>query len=546
MRRNGRMNDASRYRSIARRVRDGADPKSLTDDLERIKDPYYSSLALQSMSGSFRAERGMRRELLSRAVSLISDVPQEWRRAELMEVLLKRSRGLPPELESMIFKGVLRAILDMEDGSGVSQSIRGCSGYLLPEDRPILLERALNNRGFEKDDSKAVIRSMVQGGMGRKEMSALMSRLNSIEDVRLRISLLGYLHLQLRKKKGDRASIPILGKTLKELKGLRGDDRSVMFSYLCRNCISRKDLPVLEKGLELFEEPVERIRALGDLATASDRARDRDRARKHLETALSLAPEIETDAERAHALSSIASAEARLGNMDRARDLFQKALDAAQEEVKLSFRIEERMVKAGIAERKARKEKRVHVPRGRTEGHVLVLCDTYEGGMKPVHSRAAARAAPLCAAFSLELGLMGFPTSDLDRIVNLASSETNIGKGGEYLGTLRKRGKVHLIPYPENDPLSGVRELGLPVATTPSPDKEKLVSMREAVSISREKHPAGRICLIMGLGRRGLPDTVLEEAPYHLEITGEGTELETATAMGILAFMLKEASDAEG
>ena len=117
MRRNGRMNDASRYRSIARRVRDGADPKSLTDDLERIKDPYYSSLALQSMSGSFRAERGMRRELLSRAVSLISDVPQEWRRAELMEVLLKRSRGLPPELESMIFKGVLRAILDMEDGS---------------------------------------------------------------------------------------------------------------------------------------------------------------------------------------------------------------------------------------------------------------------------------------------------------------------------------------------------------------------------------------------------------------------------------------------
>ena len=62
--------------------------------------------------------------------------------------------------------------------------------------------------------------------------------------------------------------------------------------------------------------------------------------------------------------------------------------------------------------------------------------------------------------------------------------------------------------------------------------------MKDSKKLSSEEHPLKRVCLIMGLGRKGLPRSLLDKVPYHLEITGSGVPLETATAMGILAYML--------
>jgi hypothetical protein len=194
------------------------------------------------------------------------------------------------------------------------------------------------------------------------------------------------------------------------------------------------------------------------------------------------------------------------------------------------------MVKHGLKEQEEIREP--SIPDKRSGRHILALYDTYEGGLKPVHSRAVARAAPLCAAFGLDLALIGFPSDDLERIVGLSEKETNIGKGGTYIRKLHSTDRILLVGCSEKDPPSDWSDLGLPVATTSRPDRMKSIELGRAIEVSRTAHPKRRICLIMGLGRKGLPDSLLESVSHHLEITGANIPLETATAMGILAYMI--------
>jgi len=42
----------------------------------------------------------------------------------------------------------------------------------------------------------------------------------------------------------------------------------------------------------------------------------------------------------------------------------------------------------------------------------------------------------------------------------------------------------------------------------------------------------------MGLGKKGLPSSLLKKVSYHVELTDVNISLETSTAMGIIAFQL--------
>lgn len=152
-------------------------------------------------------------------------------------------------------------------------------------------------------------------------------------------------------------------------------------------------------------------------------------------------------------------------------------------------------------------EKIEPLPEGK--GKTLALVNTYEGGLKVTHLRAVAKAAPLCVAFDLDLALVDFPTDDLDGLVAQCNAETRIGAEGKHVQQLHNAGRIHLQA-----------PAGAWIASTPNPTKKCSL--------------AGDV-LLMGLGPKGLPATVLEEAQYHYEITGKEVHLETATAMGILA-----------
>ncbi len=169
--------------------------------------------------------------------------------------------------------------------------------------------------------------------------------------------------------------------------------------------------------------------------------------------------------------------------------------------------------------------------------HVLALYDAYEGGLKPAHFRAVARAAPLCFAFGLDLALVGFPTGDLNRIVEETINETNIGRGGRILKNLVTEGRVYLIPADKKNPPENWP--GIPVATTSHPDPEKRFTLEKLTGKKRKE----RLCLVMGLGKRGLPPSLLKSVPHHLELTGKNVPLETCTVMGIIAERLREITE---
>ncbi|MCA1820122.1 MAG: DUF531 domain-containing protein, partial [Halobacteriales archaeon] len=171
--------------------------------------------------------------------------------------------------------------------------------------------------------------------------------------------------------------------------------------------------------------------------------------------------------------------------------------------------------------------------------HVLALYDTYEGGLKEVHLRAIARAAPLCHAFDLDLALMGFPASNVRALAGQAAAETNIGDGGRYLDQLVAAGRVQLVSCTTRDPPSDWSAVGLPVATTSEPDPAKLVDLEDALAAARSAG-SGRVCLVMGLGKRGLPPSLLKAVRHHLELTGKRVSMETATAMGVMAERLRQ------
>ncbi len=199
--------------------------------------------------------------------------------------------------------------------------------------------------------------------------------------------------------------------------------------------------------------------------------------------------------------------------------------------------------------------------------HVLVLHDAYEGGLKPPHLRALARAAPLCVAYDLDLGLLGFPADPVESIVERTVRETNVGQGGSLLEQLHTQDRVKLIGPGGQSGLEALAQLGLPVATTSNPWEGKRVELEDIMAKqaeqAREQEAKGQqakgqgakgqeakgqgaeqrnLCVIMGLGRQGLPASLLKEVPYHLELTGKNVSLETATVMGIIAQRLHDLS----
>jgi hypothetical protein len=165
--------------------------------------------------------------------------------------------------------------------------------------------------------------------------------------------------------------------------------------------------------------------------------------------------------------------------------------------------------------------------------HVLALVDTYEGALGDVQLRAIGRAAPLCWAFGLDLGLSGFPASDLAAVVAKAERSTGIGEGAGYLKRLADAGRVHVLPAA---PAQLRRFL---VATTPKPDPAKAGDFPDAARKAKAMG-AGGLVVLVGLGPKGLPGEWMRAAHAHVELTGDKVSLETATAMGIIAERMRQ------
>ena len=147
------------------------------------------------------------------------------------------------------------------------------------------------------------------------------------------------------------------------------------------------------------------------------------------------------------------------------------------------------------------------------------------------HRRALARAGPLALAYDANLATFGFPyPPELQQpadIVQWVAGTTTIGEGGQYLIELTELGRFQVFEFPRK---GFPPQLGAVVVTTAKPEGKKSLTAAKAAAMLQ----AGKsILLVFGLGPHGLEETAVGAlAGYHLDITGKGYSLETATALG--------------
>ncbi len=156
----------------------------------------------------------------------------------------------------------------------------------------------------------------------------------------------------------------------------------------------------------------------------------------------------------------------------------------------------------------------------------LGLFNTYDPKrLHEIHIRTIARAAAVCYAFDFNLILVGFPFKNFrEEIVNI---RTTIGKEGEYIRIMLNRNKILHVDYPNNWFPAHMGEI---IVATPDPEDEKRVNELDILKLSKKKN----LCILIGLGRKGLPKKIIRKAKYHYEITGRNVELETCTVIGII------------
>lgn len=170
----------------------------------------------------------------------------------------------------------------------------------------------------------------------------------------------------------------------------------------------------------------------------------------------------------------------------------------------------------------------------------LTLYNSYDPRrLAEAHRRALARAAPVALAYDANLATLGFPFDrELATPVEVAmwlSTTTSIGRGGELLIELAQRGRFQTFELPRK----GLPpQLGTVVATTSRPDEARRIDPEWAAG---ELAQGRSLCMLFGLGPKGLPRDVIDLSRHHLDVTRRGVALETCTALGAVPAAIGEA-----
>lgn len=545
MSRRPKGNDASRYRALTRDLRSRKGIIQAKSALRSIEDPYFRSLSYLAIARYGAKTKAERKPLIERSLEESKKAEPLWRRGELFSLLLKDSRDLREGLPVMIERSILEQLKDFEKGQGLSEALVKTAKFNPCSMALDLVAIALDNDPeFAAKDAKVIIKNWAR--RCRMELPSpddILLKISNVSNIQDRAELMGYLHLQVFNNHPKQEISHIFASSLSTSMELEGPERTKMISYLSKHAQSSEALEMLVETIEQFEEIPERIKITTYVSSGADRAGDAKLANDLMDRAVKDLSNIEDKKIRNGIQLGIAQDLMRLGRKEQAESLLKDLIGKLPEDeplVSMSKNILEG------ANRKTKKEPEASLePEKKQDNkkrHILALYDTYEGSLKQVHLRAIARAAPLCYGFDLDLALIGFPEKKLDKLVEKARKETNVGQGGKYISLLSGEGRIHLIHASGSEPPGDWDAIGLPVATTSKPDPGKLMPMAGAVKLAEKKHPKKVICLIMGLGRQGLPRSLLSSVPLHLELTGKQIPLETATAMGIMVQQLSDSS----
>jgi uncharacterized protein len=462
---------------------------ALAREARTITDPSFAAEALIAIAQNPNLDGSDAARMIDEVLRFTGEVERTWRRAELLDHLARRAASWDPkkpvlrEAHNKLRTGIAKLTLTLE-GKELSEAIRQVANICPNAQSAELLHHVLTNGGDPANDAKEFLAGCSAPG--------LADVLQRWPDAALRARLLPYVRTSnvegIEQALASAAILP----PAQQVEVLRA-------------VIASRDVftDLLAVARRLPGDAEASARLLCALAARADKLGQSEQSAAWFEDAKVRVPAIANAKARESVLRNITTGMARL---------------AGQAKPKPSTPSHQPITPTPAA------------PSAR---HILALVDTYEGRLSEVHLRAIGRAAPLCWAFGLDLGLIGFPTEDLAKLVRLAGTETNIGEGRGYLEKLAQGGRIHLVSCQE-DQTPDWDQLGWAVATTPTPDARKSGDFPQCLEQATAAK-AGRLCVLMGLGKKGLGPNMLKSAPSHLELTGKGVSLETATAMGILA-----------
>ena len=458
-------------RRIVREIKEGQSPETLISIAKDITDPYYLSLSQVSIASNCSLKPPKAEKLFKSAFSNYGKVNQSWRRIELLGEISKRMKNIK---DSELKYSQYNKILSLSH----EEKKEDTKNFFVKHSKTFpsinlekLLTFSVKIKGYEFESSKAVIRSWLNKG----QLEPLISHLSELKGD-LRVKLLGYLHFQISKSKTNVSTSPL------EI-ALKSTSSEEMFRYLVRVSSKPSDLKLIESSIS--DEPLE------------------------ISVPISIALIARADRkgwnQEAHHFAS--NAEKLISSMQDSeiKEKFNSKLKITTDRLTIESPTAPPSPKKPMA------------PISDSGKHTLGLYNTYGGNWNHPHYKAVFKAANLCSAFDLNLALIDFPNIESGRLISEIKKEMRLPNEG-YLSQLFSKDRVRFFDKDIDESWAGSK-----VVTTANPEPKK------------QNLPDGKLCMIMGLGPKGLPKSYLGHAPYQFEITGTGVAFETGTAMGAIA-----------
>ena len=466
-----KSHNPSMMRKIRRELKEGKDPDFLLSKSKSITDSYYLSLALFLIIPHLDSKSKSCKTATALASNEIDKVQQPWRRIELLGSISKLLKSLPQNQTREKSYSIILEKLSSEKKSKVKDFLINYSKNFPENFLDDLLLISSNLESSEFETGKAIIRHWAN-------IRANISLVESLQNFSLepKTKLLGYLHLQIAKSHKNSDSSILL-------KALEFADTHELFTYLVRVCSSVSDIEVFEEHIVNFTTD-EKIAILLSLTSRADRKNFKEKAK-----------ELYSKAEEHY--NQLTDPENQIK--------FRRKLDITLtrlEDIEISNPIKKVKELEKISDK---------------GNHTLALYNTYGGNWNHPHFKSIFKASNLCAAFDLDLALINFPEISSEKLVKEIRKEMRLPNEG-YTKLLLDNNRVQFFDNKIDENWSGSV-----VATTASPD------------FSKSSLPSGRLCMVMGLGPKGLPKSFVSNANYHFELTGSNVAFETGTAMGAIS-----------
>ena len=478
--------DPSACRRILRSAKENGLSRELLDAAQELRDGIYRAEALCGLCGSSEMIDEDRNDWIPIIVDSMLEEERSWRLAESIGIVAKSTSRWPKgSARSTIIEHLISLTGGLPAGKDRVDALKSISSRVSERHLPELMLLAIENHGLEAKAARPVIKAMVQSR--NHDMIAQIMPLMTEASPDLAVRMLDSLH-----RISGQEKFTIQPSALEIALPLLGEAEFETVRTLCSNARVIGDVMLLADALQGVDERA--IRFAVTLAGRADKAGDAKLAESMLEKAASDLLGIEGHSQGSIA-KNIAKGFEKLGMVDRAAE------------------IKPMRTPAVISTKVVNNDS----PR---KGHTLALVGTYEGNIGTPHLRALARASGIAWGFGLDIALIDWPTKDLEGLCVRTIKDSGTA-GVNHLSELLEAERVILAT--SEAALGG--SLGHPIVTTHQP---------RGGSVELNSFE-GSLCVMIGLGRNGLPAKILDNCDNQFELTGIGASLETAVAMGAIA-----------